>query len=122
MTEPTPPAANYQQPVQPQPYGTQPYGAPQYGAPQYAAGPRTNTLAIISLVLALVGVSLGGIICGHLALGQIKRTGEAGHGLALAGTIIGYVGAGLLVLYIIFMIGIFVLSLGTAAYTVTSVS
>jgi Domain of unknown function (DUF4190) len=59
---------------------------------QYAGAPaqRTNTLAIIALVLGIV-VPIGGIICGHIALAQIKRTGEAGHGLALAGTIIGYV-------------------------------
>jgi hypothetical protein len=52
-------------------------------------GPRTNTLAIVALILGIF-IPLGGIICGHIALGQIKRTGEAGHGLALAGTIIGY--------------------------------
>ena len=51
---------------------------------------KTNTLAIIALVLGIV-VPLGGIIVGHIALAQIKRTGEAGRGLALAGTIIGYV-------------------------------
>ena len=53
---------------------------------------------------------LGGIIAGHIALGQIKRTGEGGHGLALAGTIIGYVltGLGLLValFYIIFFVAL----------------
>ena len=49
-------------------------------------------------MLALT-VPIGGIICGHLALGQIKRTGESGHGLALAGTIIGWVFTGLIVLY-----------------------
>lgn len=59
-----------------------------YTAP--AAGPRTNVLAIVSLVAAFV-LPLAGIITGHIALGQIKRTGEAGHGLALWGTILGYV-------------------------------
>ena len=37
---------------------------------------------------------LGGIIAGHIALGQIKRTGEGGRGMALAGSIIGYVYTG----------------------------
>jgi hypothetical protein len=59
-----------------------------YTAP--AAGPRTNVLAIVSLVAAFF-IPLVGIITGHIALGQIKRTGEAGHGLALWGTILGYV-------------------------------
>lgn len=75
---------------------------PAYGqAP--AAGyyaPPTNTLAILALVLAFV-ISPGGIICGHIALNQIKRTGEGGRGLALAGLIIGYVFTGFWVLYLI---------------------
>lgn len=53
-----------------------------------AAPPRTNTLAIIALILGIV-VPIGGVICGPIALGQIKRTGENGRGLALAGLIIG---------------------------------
>ncbi len=61
--------------------------------------PPTNTLAIVALILGFV-VPLGGIICGHLALGQIKRTGESGHGLAMAGTVIGYVLTGLTVLFL----------------------
>jgi hypothetical protein len=52
----------------------------------------------VSLVLSLVAVFigfigfLGAVICGHIALSQIKRTGEGGRGLALAGVIVGYVG------------------------------
>jgi hypothetical protein len=65
-----------------------------------APGARTNTLAIVALILGIL-VAPGGIICGHIALNQIKRTGEAGHGLALAGTIIGYVFTALWVLYIV---------------------
>lgn len=64
-----------------------PQGQPYSAAP---VGPRTNTLAIIALVAAFV-FPLAGIICGHIAQGQIKRTGEAGQGLALWGTILGYV-------------------------------
>lgn len=66
---------------------TQPHsdeGTPA-GAPQ-----KTNTFAIVSLVSAFF-VSLLGIIFGHIALSQIKKTGEGGRGLALAGTILGYV-------------------------------
>jgi hypothetical protein len=66
---------------------TPPPAPPAYSA--QAVAPRTNVLAIVALVLGIF-VPIGGIICGHIALGQIKRTGEAGHGLALAGTIIGY--------------------------------
>jgi hypothetical protein len=61
----------------------------QYGGGG-APAQRTNVLAIVALILGIV-VPIGGIICGHIALAQIKRTGEQGHGLALAGTILGYV-------------------------------
>jgi peptidyl-prolyl cis-trans isomerase B (cyclophilin B) len=74
--------------VTPPPAPTPPPAAPYAAAP---AGPRTNTLAIVSLVLAFF-VSLGAVICGHIALSQIKRTGENGRGLAIAGLILGYLG------------------------------
>lgn len=53
--------------------------------------PRTNTLAIVSLVSAFV-VSLVAVITGHIALDQIKRRGESGRGLAIAGLVLGYLG------------------------------
>jgi hypothetical protein len=49
-----------------------------------------NVLAIVGFVLAFV-VPIGGIVCGHIALAQIRRTHERGRGLALAATILGYV-------------------------------
>uniref|UniRef100_UPI003783BBAB DUF4190 domain-containing protein n=1 Tax=Pseudolysinimonas sp. TaxID=2680009 RepID=UPI003783BBAB len=66
--------------------------------PGYA--PPVNTLAIVALVLSFV-VSIGGIVCGHLALSQIKRTGESGREMALAGLIIGYVLSGVAVLAVV---------------------
>ncbi|MFC9419893.1 DUF4190 domain-containing protein, partial [Bacillus mobilis] len=60
-------------------------------APQgYGALPtRTNPFAIASFVLSFF-VTLLSIIFGHVALSQIKRTGEGGRGLALAGLWISY--------------------------------
>lgn len=52
----------------------------------------TNPLAIVSLVTSILPLYLVGVITGHIALSQIKRTGAKGHGLALAGVILGYVG------------------------------
>lgn len=51
---------------------------------------KTNILAIIALVLGFV-IPIGGIICGPIALSQIKRTGQSGKGLAKAGLIIGII-------------------------------
>jgi Domain of unknown function (DUF4190) len=88
----------------------------------YAAapmGPRTNTLAIVALILAFV-VAPGGIITGHIALGQIKRTGEAGHGLALAGTVLGYVFTIIWILVVLFSILVPLLFLGTYGSVVSN--
>ena len=62
---------------------------------------RTNTLSILALVFGVLGSVLG-IVFGHVALSQIKRTGEGGRGLAIAGLVVGYVqlGVGVLILTI----------------------
>ncbi|MBK0418127.1 DUF4190 domain-containing protein [Leucobacter sp. CSA1] len=85
--EPAPPAPGAPVPPAP-PVGApgQPYGAPQPGGPEAPMNP----LALVSFIGSFF-VSLVGIICGHIALKQIKRDGTRGRGFALAGTIIGYV-------------------------------
>lgn len=66
---------------------------------------KTNGLSIAALVLGIVGVSIVAIILGHVSLSQIKRTGEQGRGMALAGVILGYIGfAGTLLWIIIFAV------------------
>lgn len=66
-------------------------GGPYQPLPQPPVPPKTNTLAVVSLVSAFF-ISLVAVITGHIALGQIKRTGESGRGLALAGVVLGYLG------------------------------
>lgn len=104
---PYPPTAYPQAPYGQPPYGQAPYGQSGYGAPQpypaggfspYPAAPKTNGLAIASLVCSILGVCCGvggvlGVIFGFVARGQIKRSGGAqkGSGLALAGIIVGFV-------------------------------
>ena len=98
---------------------TQGYGA-SYSP--YPTGPRTNVLAIVSLCLSLatliLGVTaIGGVITGHIALSQIKRTGENGRGLALAGVIVGYSLIALGIVAIIAYIAAFALFFGAIATT-----
>jgi hypothetical protein len=50
---------------------------------------RTNPLSVASFFLSFF-ICLLGIVMGHIALKQIKRTGEGGRGLAIAGLVIGY--------------------------------
>ncbi|MGV8875189.1 MAG: DUF4190 domain-containing protein, partial [Rhodococcus sp. (in: high G+C Gram-positive bacteria)] len=56
-----------------------------------------------ALIGAIVLAPLG-IIFGHISLSQIKRTGEQGRGLALAGLIIGYIFTTLAVLSLVWLI------------------
>jgi len=67
--------------------------------------PRTDPKAIASLVCSLVGGcgvgSVAGIVLGHLAKRDIKRTGDHGDGLATAGLVIGYITLAFTVLMIL---------------------
>ncbi|GAA1653226.1 DUF4190 domain-containing protein [Microbacterium flavum] len=99
-------------------------GAPPvapYGYGGYAPARRTNGLAVASMIVSILGIiwvlpligSVGGAIMGHIALGQVKRTGEAGRGMALAGVIVGWAGTALLVLGVLFFF--FVVALGASS-------
>jgi uncharacterized protein DUF1707/uncharacterized protein DUF4190 len=74
--------------------------------PATVAVPGTNQLAVISLtcgigqLMLLWPASVAAIVCGHVARSQIRRTGEQGSGMALAGLILGYAGILLPVLFI----------------------
>jgi peptidyl-prolyl cis-trans isomerase B (cyclophilin B) len=83
------------------PPATVPAAPPAAYAPE---GPKTNVLGIVSLVTAILGISIAAVITGHIALSQIKKRGEAGHGIALAGLIIGYVGCAIWIIFWIFWI------------------
>ncbi|MUL78790.1 DUF4190 domain-containing protein [Mycobacterium sp. CBMA226] len=47
-------------------------------------------MAIAALITGLTIAPLG-IVFGHIALSQIKQTGQGGRGLAIAGLVLGYV-------------------------------
>jgi peptidyl-prolyl cis-trans isomerase B (cyclophilin B) len=60
-------------------------------------------MAIAALVSALVFAPLG-IVFGHIALSQLKHSGEDGKGLAIAGVVLGYVGTAIFLLALIFYV------------------
>ncbi len=68
-----------------------------------SSAPKTSGLAIASLVTGITCVAPLAIIFGHMAMSRIKKSAGqlAGHGLALAGTILGYVGLVVLVFSVI---------------------
>ena len=126
------PAPSYGAPAAPQPYGAPaappapqpyaPYGGAQPvqtspGAPPYVpygAYPtrKTNGLAIAALVASIAGViwllpfvgSLAGAIMGHVSLNQIKRSGEGGRGMALAGVIVDWSGLVILAGFVLLIV------------------
>jgi hypothetical protein len=51
--------------------------------------PPYNTFAVLSPILAIL-VPPGGVVLGHLALPQIRRTGERGWLAAICGLVLGY--------------------------------
>ncbi len=96
-----------QQPLA-QPYG---YYTPAYGQP--VSAPQTSGFAIASLICSIaswflvpfIGGVLG-VIFGHIARREIRRSQgwKSGNGLALSGLIIGYIHLALFMLAVAFII------------------
>ncbi|MEW2594670.1 DUF4190 domain-containing protein [Micromonospora aurantiaca] len=113
------------------PPGGEQYAAPMPGYPGAYPPPgaypgyampasRTNTLAIVALVLSLVGFTSCitapiGAIMGHVARKQIRETGEQGEGMAKAAIIVGWILTALLVAFIIFYIVMIVIAIGASS-------
>ena len=112
-TAPAPPQAMTPSPgaPRPPPPPPPPYAAAQYQYPaQYGPGrpaSTTNGLAVASLVLGIITLcgigSILAVIFGYVGKGQIDRSGgtQSGRGLAIAGIVLGWVGIGILVLFIV---------------------
>ncbi|GAA2618266.1 DUF4190 domain-containing protein [Actinomadura fulvescens] len=112
-----------QPPYDPYGYGSQdPYAQQQQYPPAqvqhhyYGGAPvavRTNGMATASMILGIIGIftcgfgSILAVIFGHVAQSQIRRTGEGGSGMAVAGLIMGYIMLALGLLYWIVVVGIY---------------
>jgi hypothetical protein len=90
---------------EPTPYASMPAGAPVA---------KWNVLSIVSLVTSILWLSLVGIITGHIAMNQIKKTGEQGNVLAIIGLVLGYLGfLGFFIALFAVLIPIFLISAGS---------
>ncbi|NJC56543.1 DUF4190 domain-containing protein [Brevibacterium marinum] len=116
--------------------GAYSYGQPMsYGAPMGMMRPKANSLSVWAMWMGIIGLG-GGFVCsilsmipvigilfsivlmflwvapilavifGHIARGQIDRTGEDGHSQATAGLIMGYVSIGLGLLAVVVIVGV----------------
>jgi hypothetical protein len=105
----------------PDPYGSAPYTAGPsapgaYGSgygPGYAPSPQASGLAIAALVCGILGfftaglTSIPAVICGHLAWPDTRSGRYSGHGLTLAGLILGYIPiAGWIVFWLFFVLSL----------------
>lgn len=92
------------QPYYPPPAPPGPYQQP-YGYQPYVLKVSTNGLAIASMVLGICWVywigSILALVFGYVARDQIKRTGQQGDGMAIAGIVLGWVGIAFLLLAIL---------------------
>ena len=79
---------------------------------------KTNVLAIVSLVTSIIGFGLVGVITGHIGLNQIKKTGEQGRGLAIAGLIIGYISIAAVLLWFFAFGGLFLFAAANGGVSV----
>ena len=85
------------------------------------SGSESPSSAVLSLIFSILGLcgfccgfflvaAIGGIVCGHLALSRIKANPELeGHGLAMAGLVIGYVAVASWLVWILLFGGLAVL-------------
>lgn len=98
--------------------GFQPAGVPGYQQPGYA-GQRRNGMALAAMILGIAQfvlwfafvipgflAAVAAIILGAVSLGQIKRTGEEGRGMAIAGIVLAV--AGILIVVLLVVAGVVV--------------
>jgi hypothetical protein len=121
-----PPPGYTPQPGYPPPQGGMPPLQPGMPGPMYLA-PPTSGMAIASLVigiasflvLPLVGHILA-LVFGYMARNEIKASNGrvAGDGYATAGIILGYIGIGLSVLAVVFII-IFIATAAAVVHNIT---
>lgn len=95
----------------PQPaYPPTPYGAYPQQPYYYPQSRGTNGLAIASLVLGVLWLywigSILALIFGYVARRQIKRSGQDGNGLAIAGIVLGWIGVAVMVVVIILLVSV----------------
>lgn len=83
--------------------------APAPPPPVYRAVGRTNGFAIASMVLGILWIwwvgSLLALIFGIIALKQIEARGDEGKGMAIAGVVLGAIGASSFTILFLMMLG-----------------
>jgi hypothetical protein len=95
-TPPAPPTYPAYQTPPPNPYGA----VPGYGGAPYPVARPTNGMALAAMIVSLAGIITCisfpiGAVLGHVALKQVRETGQEGEAFAKTGIIVGWIGTGL---------------------------
>jgi predicted small integral membrane protein len=97
---------------------------PSQTSSAYESTSTTSTLAIVSLVFGIltwilipfIGAIVA-IVCGHLARSEIRRAPAGviveGNGMAMAGLVLGYVHLAFAVIFVLALMGVLFLSVGS---------
>ncbi|WP_159796074.1 DUF4190 domain-containing protein [Puerhibacterium puerhi] len=91
------------------PYGTAPaapqaqHGSP-YGQP---AAPGTDGFAIASLVTGILGTGIVALVLGIVGLNRVKKSGQNGKGMSIAGIVLGALGIVGGIIWAIFLVWAF---------------
>lgn len=105
------------------------YGVPATGPYVVYPQPKTNGMAVASMVVSIVGALLmvcygvGGLlgavgaVLGHISRRQIRERSESGDGMAIAGIVVGWVSFGLSVVIIGLFVALFAFALTAAPPT-----
>jgi hypothetical protein len=85
-------------------------GQPWYpDMPALPRPPHTNGLAVAAMICGLVQpftlmlTTIPAIVLGHVARGQIRRTGDNGNSMATWGMALGWAGASAVTLFLLFL-------------------
>jgi hypothetical protein len=87
-----------------------------------AGSETTNGLAVASLVCGLMEVftlgitAIPAVILGHVARGQIRRTGERGDGMATTGLVLGWLG---IAFFLLIVVGVAAMAVTGGSHAIT---
>lgn len=99
MVYPPPDSSDHPDPPAPLPISPPP--AQQSIVVMHSSAPATSTMATLSLIFGILAwvacctfgaFALVAIICGHKGLNETANNERAGHGMALTGLVLGYLG------------------------------
>lgn len=87
------------------PHYPQVYGQPPHLQGPFAVRKATNGLAIASMVLGILWIywigSILALVFGYVARKQIREQNQSGDGMAIAGIVLGWVGVGMVLLFVL---------------------